>query len=139
VKTIIALTLMITVFASGGQALVGNAEPMNRIAPVEVTPMLTLLSTLYPTLSVSGTTASYALTVTSASSVTSITAVLQLQKKNSDGSWSDYGSSWTASSTSSVLYTSGTKTVASGYTYRLKATVTATDGTITGSATVYSS
>ncbi len=90
-----------------------------------------------PGLSVSGTTASYSLTVSGATNVTKISAILQIQKMNSNGTYSDYGSSWTASSTASYLRTTGEKTVASGGTYRLKAVVTAVSN-ITSTETSYS-
>lgn len=82
------------------------------------------ISSISPSLSVSGTTATYQLTVRGSANVTKLSAVLQLQKKNSDGTFSNYGTSWTASSSSNYLYTYGTKTVESGGTYRLKVTVT---------------
>ena len=91
-----------------------------------------------PALSVSGTTASYSLVISGKANVKSLSATLQLQVKNTNGSYTDYGSSWPASSTTSYLSTSGTKTVASGSTYRLKVTVTAYTSTGSSTETAYS-
>jgi len=90
-----------------------------------------------PSLSVSGKAASYALSVTGNKNVTSISASLQLQKKV-NGSFQNYGTAWTASSKTRTLYTSGTKTVDSGQTYRLKATITCYSSSGSSTETVYS-
>jgi|GEM_PF-2873938 len=72
----------------------------------------------------SGTTASYVLEVTANANVVKIDAALQLQQY-SGGAYVNYGSKWTVTDTPNVLMTSGTKTVASGYTYRLRAVIVA--------------
>jgi len=96
-------------------------------------------SRILPVLSVSGSTAEYKLTIVGASDVTSISVTYQLQQLSSSGTYSNYGSSWTASSDSRTLYDSGTKSVASGETYRLKVTVTPYINGVKGtSETVYS-
>jgi len=88
-------------------------------------------------LSVSGKVASYSLSVKGNTSVTSVSASLQLQKKV-NGSFQNYGTAWAASSKSRTLYTSGTKTVDSGQTYRLKATITCYSSSGSSTETVYS-
>jgi len=98
---------------------------------------LDLIVAITPYLSVSGTTASYSLYVIGIPSVNSINAKLQIQQLVS-GKWHDYGSPWSVSSSTSYLSTSGTKNVVSGYSYRLKVVITASNGTETGEATVYS-
>ncbi len=91
-----------------------------------------------PTLSVSGTKASYSLDARGASTVTKMSATLQLQKKESNGSYSNYGSSWSASSSGNKLTTDGSKTVDSGGTYRLKASITLYVGSSSSTEVVYS-
>lgn len=88
-------------------------------------------------LSVAGTSANYSLDVEGRSSVTKISATMQLQKKNSSGTYANYGSSWSVSSSGSMLSKSGTKTVASGGTYRLKISITATTSSGSATETVY--
>jgi len=97
------------------------------------------ISSISPKLSVSGTTATYQLTAICNSSSASIIVTYQLQKQGSDGTYSNYGSSWTASSSTYYIIDSGTRTVASGGTYRLMATVTPYISGVKGTAeTVYS-
>jgi len=132
-KKITALLLVLALLVPTTQAF---AAPLTDTAATpNVIMRYTYISTITPVLSVSKTTATYSLAVRGISSVKSISATLQLQKLNGN-TWSDYGSSWSASSSSNVLSTSGTKTVASGGTYRLKATVTVytADGSETASA-----
>ena len=137
-KPIIAFILILALAASAGQALAfeDTSTPMSPVKDAGIQ-RFTLISTITPTLSTSGTTASYALTVVGISSVKSISVELQLQKLT-NGVWKDYGSSWKANSSNSYLMTSGTKTVDSGYTYQLKATITASDGTTIEHVTSYS-
>ena len=132
---IIALVLLAMLIPAGTVFAASTAETPEAI---QANPTrYTNISSIAPGLSVSGTTGSYSLSVVGATDVTSISAVLQIQKKNSDGTYSDYGASWTASSKTSYLFTSGTKAVASGGTYRLKATVTATNN-VTATEIAYS-
>jgi hypothetical protein len=137
-KSIIAVVLVIALFGHVGQALALQIEALpdeNDVISAEQ--KLMLITTITPSLRVSGTTATYGLVVTCISSVNSIKVVLQLQQLK-NGVWSDYGSSWNASSSTSYLSTDGTKTVVSGFAYRLKVTITASNGTTTGYATEYS-
>jgi len=137
-KAIIALAFIIALLAIGETALAAPSDFSTQTSGTGGAELrLTLISTITPTLSVSGTTASYYLTVKCPSTVTSIKATLQLQVL-SGGTWTNYGSSWAASAQTSVLLTNGTKAVASGSTYRLMVTVTSSDGTTTGTATAYS-
>jgi len=139
-KSIIAILLLLAFVTTSVHALASNdyTIPTTTTEADETTaPKLTLITTITPTLRVSGTTASYSLYVTCISSVNSIKATLQIQQLNG-GKWVDYGLPWYASATTSYLTTSGTKTVASGYTYRLKVDITASNGTATGMATEYS-
>lgn len=96
---------------------------VSRIDPIIIKPMYQDLAYAIPRLSVSGGTASYSLSATGASNVTRIKATLQIQRKNANGTFSNYGAAWTASANGRALYTSGKKAVYSGNTYRLKATV----------------
>lgn len=90
-------------------------------------------------LTVSGKTASYSLKVVGSNAVTKIVATLQIQKQNTNGTYSDFGLSWDATANSSVLTTNGTKTVSSDGIYRLKATVKLyTSSTAYSVETVYS-
>ena len=137
-KTIVALILILVMAASAGHAFAYHDDTAKASQIVDIQPMrLTLISGIAPALRVSGATATYDLSVICISSVNSIYAVLQIQRLES-GSWKDYGSSWSASSTKSYLSTDGTKSVVSGYSYRLKVTITASNGSETGSATEYS-
>lgn len=96
-------------------------------------------SRITPALSVSGKTATYSLEVRGLADVTRMSAVLQIQKQNSNGTYSNYGDPWSASSASNYLNTSGTKSVDSGGTYRLRVTVTPYMGSVKGQAeTAYS-
>jgi hypothetical protein len=137
-KRILAFLLALGLLSTAGQALAIQAEPADAGSTNSAAPRLALINTVSPTLSVTGSTAAYTLSVICASTVTSVSATLQLQKRNSDLSYSDYGTSWNASSSSSYLSTSGTKTVTSGYTYRLKVTVTAYTATLNSTVTEYS-
>ena len=137
-KSIIAVVLVITLFGHAGQALALHTEALpDDNDAISAEEKLTLITTITPSLRVSGTTATYGLVVTCISSVNSIKVVLQLQQLK-NGVWSDYGSSWNASSATSYLSTDGTKTVASGFSYRLKVMITASNGTTTGYVTEYS-
>ena len=134
-KLIVVFALVLALSFAGESALAIPVTSLAETVPIEQ--RLTLISTIYPSLSVSGTTATYNLSVTCPSAVTSIKATLQLQVLSS-GIWTNYGASWAASSQTSFLSTNGTKAVASGSTYRLMVTVTSSDGTTTGTATAYS-
>jgi len=82
------------------------------------------ISTIAISCSRSGTTLTYVLAVDGSTDVVKIDAALQLQQY-SGGAYVNYGSKWTVTDTPNVLITSGTKTVASGYTYRLRAVIVA--------------
>ena len=88
--------------------------------------------------SVQGTTGTYTLKATGNSAITKITATLQIQKQGSTGTYANYGTSWSASSNSRTLYTTGTKAVVSGGTYRLKATINLYTGSTYSTETIYS-
>jgi len=138
----IALFFIIALLIPAGQVLAAQAESVPKdslatssIIPIE--PFLELINSIAPTLTVSGTTANFGLAVTCVSSVNDIRATLQIQRLVG-GTWTNYGQPWNASSTRSFLSTSGSRAVTSGGTYRLRVTVTASNGTTTGSATAYS-
>jgi hypothetical protein len=137
-KAIIALVLIAAMSATAGQAFTLPVAAKSSGSTGTAAPRLVLISTITLSLPISGTSASYSLNVSCDPSVNSIGATLQLQKQSSNSTWSDYGTSWTASAATFYLSTSGTKAVASGYTYRLKVVVTASNGTSAGSATAYS-
>lgn len=105
-----------------------------------ITPHFQDVSYITPSFSVSGTTATYSVTVKGYSNVTALTATMQIQKQGTSGFYTNYGSSWSASSSASnptYLLTSGTRTVESGGTYRLKVTVVATTSSGTSTEVVY--
>lgn len=106
--------------------------------PLVIRPMYEGIDFVTSNLTVKGKTASYSLKVTGASNVTKIVATLQIQKQNSNGTYSNFGSSWNASSSSRTLNTSGDKTVDSGGTYRLKATIKLYTGSSYSTEVVYS-
>lgn len=122
-KKLAALFLVFALLISGTLAFA--AEPSEIADGGMIAPQYEDISTISPGLSVSGTTATYSLIVRGSYDVTKLSAKLQIQKRNANGTYSNYGTSWTATSNSYYLFTVGTKTVASGGTYRLKVTVTA--------------
>ena len=79
-KVIIALALVLALLSVGGSALAAPAADSTQgTGTMGIEPYLDLISTITPTMSVSGTTATYYLSVKCPSSVTSISATLQLQ------------------------------------------------------------
>ena len=136
-KKIALLVLASALLLSGVSAFA--ASPDEEKAEQVVIFRLQDIERITPTLPVSGTTASYQLTARGAAHVTSMSASLQIQKRNSNGTYSDFGNPWMATSASNYLLTSGTKTVDSGGTYRLKVKVTPYINGIAGAAeTAYS-
>jgi len=139
-KIIIAFAIALLVVTVAGNASVLASQPEKpqglETSSSEVQ-RLTLITSVTPSLSVSGSSASYILGVVCIPSVNSISATLQIQQWNGSA-WINYGSSWSVSSNKSYLDTYGTKAVASGYTYRLKADITASNGTTVGTTTSYS-
>ena len=137
-KSLLAFVLILAMTGTAGQAFAADYEAASS-TPSAGTEMqrLELITTIVPSLRVSGTTASYTLYITCIASVNSIKATMQIQQL-SGGKWVDYGSPWTATATTSFLMTNGTRTIVSGYSYRLKVDITASNGTATGTATVYS-
>ena len=136
-KVVVVLALIFALAFAGGSALAAPLETQPS-GIIGIVPALDLVQSINPGLSVSGTTASYSVSVSGALTVTSINVTLQLQTKNSNGTWSNYGSSWTASAQTCYFSTNGTKTVAAGATYRLAVTVTTSDGKTTSTTTAYS-
>jgi len=137
-KIIITYILITAILFSAGQALAFQPDTLS-LVPIEEgdDTRLTLIKTIAPSLSVTGTSAKYALSVTCVSSVNRISATLQIQQL-SGNQWVNYSTPWYASSTSSLLATSGTKTVDKGKTYRLKVTITASNGTTSETVTANS-
>jgi len=138
-KAIISIALIIAMSFSTGSALATSVDAETTSTQTDKIELLKLdlISNITPTLRVSGTSASYSINVTCISSVNSIKATLQIQQF-SGGQWVNFGSSWSVSSSTFFLMDSGTRTVTSGGTYRLKADITASNGSSTASATVYS-
>jgi len=137
-KTILAFFLILVMTISTGQVFAlqpdaDSSEPADGAGNQR----FTLINTIRPSLSVTGTSAKYALSVNCVSSVNKISVALQLQQL-SGSQWVNYSTPWAASSTSSLLTTSGTKTVDKGKTYRLKVTITASNGTTSETVTEYS-
>jgi len=137
-KIIVIIVLIFALTINTGQvlALSGGEVPIEIEHDSELD--LALILTILPTLSVSGSTASYRLTVTCITSVNSIHATLQLQQWNNNR-WNDFGSSWTDTASTWRLTSSGTRAVTAGRTYRLKVTIVASNNSTTASATAYSS
>lgn len=141
-KKIIALIIVIILAFSGGPTLAAQIEPLQQYttevsSPALEEPNLVLISSIVPVLNVSGTTANYSLSVTCVTSVNSIRATLQIQRFL-NGRWTNYEQSWVATSSTWFLSTSGSRTVTSGGTYRLRVTVRASNETMVGTATAYS-
>jgi len=136
-KIITAFILIFVMIISSGQVLAWNNDSELIETDYDSEILLSLISRVAPTLTVSNATATYSLSVTCISSVNNIHATLQIQQWN-NGKWNDFGSSWTATSTTSQLNTSGTRPVAGGNTYRLKVTVFASNSSSTDSVTAYS-
>jgi len=130
-KIIVSIIFILALVFSSGQALAWNNDAPFEETERESEMLLNLFTSVTPALSVSNTTATFMLSVTCISSVNSINATLQIQQWNGS-QWDNYGSPWKATSSTSLLNTSGTRTVAKGHTYRLKVTVSATSGITTG-------
>jgi hypothetical protein len=128
---------LITAFLLPASTLAAGSVLSLTDTPI-IKPMYQDMVWAFPGLSVNGGTATYSLDVTGATNVTKITATLQIQRKNTNGVFADYGSSWSASANGYMLYTSGTKAVYSGDTYRLKATIQLYKGSSYSTETVYS-
>jgi len=136
-KAVIASILILSMTIFTGQTLAAQPDILSVPIVNEEDQRFTLIVSIRPSLSVSGKTASYSLSVNCVSSVNSISVVLQIQQLVS-GKWVDYGTSWTVSAKSSYLFTNGTRTVVSGSSYRIKATVVAKSGNTSERTTVYS-
>lgn len=121
-KQATALVLIFTLLTCCTTTLATEYEQPR--AEEEITRRYEDIKEITPSFTVSGRTATFKLTVIGNPDVTKISAVLQIQKENSNGTYSNYGDSWTASAASNFLNTSGAKSVTSGGTYRLKVTVT---------------
>jgi len=135
---IFILALVFTITAVPGQMLASESDSASSSQNAKTEQSrLQLITTIMPSLRVSGTTATYTLYVTCISSVNSITANMQIQQY-SGGRWVNYGASWVETSSTSYLIASGTKTVASGHSYRLKVVITASNGSSSSTVTEYS-
>ena len=136
-KQIISLILALTLLISAVPAFAIN-ERLELANPGEATAKYTDVVTVSPGLSVSGKNASCSVSVSGTTKVTKISATLQLQKKNSSGTYVNYGTSWKAESKSNYLYHSTTKTVDTGGTYRLKVSAIASYSNGSSLVTAYS-
>ena len=137
-KSFVAIILILVVAVTSTQAFAAyQDEAPLQPAMDNATSRLVLIRDVAPYLSVSGASATYSLSVTCATSVNKLSAKLQIQQLV-NGTWKDYGSSWSASSSTYRLSTSGSKAIATGYSYRLKVVITASNGTETGTLTAYS-
>jgi len=137
-RLIITFALILALALHSGQAFAFNQEasPLEMEHGSEIE--LVLIQRITPTLSVSGTTASFGLSVTCISSVNNIQAIFQIQQW-SGGKWSNFGSPWTATSSTWWLSTSSTRPVAGGmHSYRLMVTITASNGSASSTVTAYS-
>lgn len=123
-----AALLVATLVPSSALALTPESvSPASDNSNSAIEPRYAHLVSASPSLNVSGTTAEYSLNATGRSNVTRMTAQLQIQKKNSSGTFVNYDRSWSVEVNGRSLYTSGTKTVEKGGTYRLKATIALMD------------
>lgn len=135
-KKLVAFILALSVLGSVGSAFATTEE--KNIAPSTIL-RYEEQTKISPTLTVSKTSAAYRLTVRADASITKITSVLQIQKENGNGTYSNYGLPWSVSTDSNILVTNGEKPVTSGGTYRLKVTVTLHVGSTKGTPiTAYS-
>ena len=135
-KATVALVLALTILASSSTAFA--AEPEVAVFPEDIIEEYQDISMITPGFSTSGTTGTYSLIVSGSYNVTYLSVTLQVQARQTNGSYANFGSSWTASANNRYLYTSGTKTVTSGGAYRLKVTVYATTPAGTSAETAYS-
>lgn len=136
-KKRLSCLLLVVVFLIPASALAAPPE-LSEQETLIMKPAYVDMLTAQPRLSVSGTKASYSLKVTGKSTVTKITATMQIQKRGSNGSYTNFGSSWAATASGRTLFTSGTKTVTSGEVYRLKVTIKLYTGSTYTTETVYS-
>jgi len=137
-KKVISLMLALTLLLSAIPAFAAADRESERANPVEDPAKYTEVATVSPGLSVSGKTASCSVSISGTTKVTKISATLQLQKKNSSGTYVNYGTSWKAESKSNYLYHSTTKTVDTGGTYRLKVSAIASYSNGSSLVTAYS-
>lgn len=100
---------------------------------VDISPMYVNTADINVSLSFSGTTANCSTTITGLSGTTKISASMTLERKNTNGTYT-LMKSWPAESVnSSMLSTSKTYSVTSGYTYRLSV-----NGSVTRNSTTES-
>jgi len=134
--TVVTVIIFALILSSGhALAFTSGGAPIETEQCSEIE--MALILTINPTLSVSGSTASFRLSVSCISSVNNIHTTLQLQQWN-NGTWSNFGSPWTATASTWRLSTSGTRAVTAGRTYRLKVTIVASNSSTTASAIAYS-
>lgn len=137
-KTLITFALILVMSVTSFQAFATYQDEAPLLSVTETaSSRLELFRDVSPYISVTGASATYSLSVVCVSSVNSINATLQIQQLV-NGTWKDYSSSWSADSSTCYLTTSGTKSVTTGYSYRLKVVITASNGTDTGKVTAYS-
>jgi len=106
--------------------------------PIEIMPFWDNVNSITPSLSISNGIATCSVTVIGRPGTTKITAVVYLQQKNSNGSFTTIKTWSGISANSSVLTWSATHPVTVGQTYRLRVDTTVTLNGKNETVTVYS-
>lgn len=137
-KKLIASILAIAILASFSCAFAAAEEPLSR-ENIPISPRYEDIGSIIIRFSVTGSSANYRVTIGVNSDVTKIDVSFQLQKKNENGTYSNYGSAWTDSGDTFPYESSGARFASMGGTYRLKVTVTPYIGSTKGTPeTAYS-
>jgi hypothetical protein len=106
--------------------------------PIGIMPLWDNVNSITPSLSISNAVATCSVTVIGRPGTTRITAVVYLQQRNSNGTWSSIRT-WSGISTnSSILTWSGTHPVTAGQTYRMRVDATVTRNGTNETVTVFS-
>lgn len=102
-----------------------NAATLPQTSQIGIQPFWSSTESITLTLSYSGGNANWTGGIQGKVGTTKITATFTLAKKNSNGTYTTL-KTWTESSNSDILFTSGSYAVSSGSTYRISVTTTVT-------------
>ena len=125
-KVLSVALVVLTVFLTCACAFATSAD---EYIDEEIPVRYTTINAATLSFTISGVTASGAATLTAKKS-TSLQVVMTLQKKNSDGTWSNV-KTWSKSGSGVSLVVSGSKVINVFSTYRMKGTYTAGGETTT--------
>jgi hypothetical protein len=104
---------------------------------IGIMPAWANINRISPELTISNGTASCSATVIGQPGTTSIRGTFQLQRRNTNGTWTVVRT-WNSSANSSFLTWSGTNAVTAGNTYRLRCEVTVVRNGVSETAVVFS-